>query len=524
MTRDDVAGDRRRSHIARGDTWLVGRALSGRSRRRRPSLPRQRRPRLPRPCAAMPIFGGAPAQDYSIHHFLAKLFVWTDSSSPQPRHPPACIPGRLRSSIEAFREAAENCCVPIAWQHHITTLGERELTALVHQLGIRLPAGNMSGLSPAEVRAFAVLGSRTPPRYTAADSWRAVAEDSLERWWKSAHGEGAPHDQRFVLAREHTLRGIPRVKRGSDAGEFLWAPVSSAHIPLEKRGVSPVWLRALFAWMHELCLFKLPTRVFVECFVALVTAEQPCALYDLVPEAFRCAPQTFACHAWDDELYAMLAASHDACWISFVAVDLPKQRGDGGDGGGGEMRDDAEARVRQLATSIPACIAACTSGLLVCLPGRGDEPAAALRPLRRAWCLFEMCSAVAADDTIMSDERPPTMDPYGRTVSFGDGRVRFAFGGLDDDVERHRTIAEAIDRLSCRASAASHVDEEMAIKGVLVEHGHAVERAAEDEEEEGSLTRTEARLRELVRRAFWVLYSRPQHAYVRALYQPRAVQ
>ena len=170
---------------------------------------------------------------YSVHDFWAKLFIWRNDAPPQPRHSPACHP-----CAYSLCDAAEACCIPISWQHHIATLGEWELTALVHKLGVRLPTVVVA-LSQAERRAFAALGTRAPAKFVAADCWRSVAEDSLERWWRVSHGEAAK-DVRFELAREHTLRGLPRVRRGDGAGDFLRTPVPSAHIPLEERGVSHV--------------------------------------------------------------------------------------------------------------------------------------------------------------------------------------------------------------------------------------------------------------------------------------------
>ena len=65
-------------------------------------------------------------------------------------------------------------------------------------------------------------------------------------------------------------------------------------------------------------------------------------------------------------------------------------------------------------------------------------------------------------------------------------------------------IAEALSALSFEASAASSADEEVAIKRVLRE-AHGAE--------------AEARLRDAVRRAFCLHYSRPQHVHIRALYE-----
>ena len=427
----------------------------------------------------MPILHDRASSHYSIHDFLAKLFLCRDDAPQKTRpQPPVCIP-----CARGVGDALEFCCVPISWQHRIVTIGEWELTNLVHQLGVRVPAGVIE-LSPAERRAFAALGTRAPPRFIVADSWRAVAEDSLERWWYRIQGQQASRSLLFELAWEHTIRGIPRIRRGSGAGEFLREPVRSDHVPMEERGVTHEWLRAFFAWMHELRVFRVPTRVFIECFAALVTAPTQCALYDFIPEAHRCAPQAFLCHALDDDLCALLAACHHgtAAWISFLAV------------GEHEAREEREP---SLVERTPACVAACKAGLIVCLPGKGS-PADALRPLLRSWCLLEICSAIALSDAAEADT-----DPYAERRSSGPA-VTFAFGGIDDDVERHRAIAEALSSLSFEASAASSADEEVAIKRVLRE-AHGAE--------------AEARLRDALRRAFCLHYSRPQHVHIRALYE-----
>ena len=44
-------------------------------------------------------------------------------------------------------------------------------------------------------------------------------------------------------------------------------------------------MSALFVWMTTHCLFRIPTRVFVEAFVQLITAPHRCALYDFIPVA-----------------------------------------------------------------------------------------------------------------------------------------------------------------------------------------------------------------------------------------------
>ena len=44
---------------------------------------------------------------------------------------------------------------------------------------------------------------------------------------------------------------------------------------------------ALFVWMTTQCLFRIPTRVFIEAFVRLITTPHRCALYDFIPVAHR---------------------------------------------------------------------------------------------------------------------------------------------------------------------------------------------------------------------------------------------
>lgn len=50
-------------------------------------------------------------------------------------------------------------------------------------------------------------------------------------------------------------------------------------------GYHPSQVGELFAWMTTHCLFRIPTRVFVEAFVQLITAPHRCALYDFIPVA-----------------------------------------------------------------------------------------------------------------------------------------------------------------------------------------------------------------------------------------------
>ena len=423
----------------------------------------------------MPMMSGTSSPSlYSVHDFLNKLFFGRVEPPTRPKPAAPCLPC-MRSIFDAIFDAIDTC-VPITFQHRIATPGEWTLSALVHQQRVRIPA--VVELSAAERRAFAALGSRgSPTRYVAAESWRDVAEDSLERWWCEAHGATAK-DLRFELAREQTLRGLPRIRRGGGAGELLWEPVPSADTPVELRGISHAWLRAFFVWMHLHRLFKLPVRVFAECFATLLTTPHACPLYDFVPVEYRCAPRTFSCHAWDDELYAVLAANMDAPWLSLFAVGAPPL---------GRERKETE----RLVAHVPACVAACSAGLVFCLPGRG-EPANALRPLHRAWCVLELCCALAGD---VDDA---DTDPYDSAPR----RVRFAFGGVDDDVERHRAIAQALQDLSWDAASAHDPIEAEVLQDALLEaRGEA-----------------EVQMRDAVRRAFARKYSLPQHMHIRALY------
>ena len=313
-----------------------------------------------------------------------------------------------------------------------------------------------------------------------------MAEDSLARWWLCVHGVQVQKTMRFHLAREHTLRGLPRIRRGSGAGELLEDPVSSAHLPIGMRGVSNAWLLAFVVWLHVHRLFKLPVRVFAECFGALLTTPHECALYDFIPEAHRCAPHTFTCHSWDDDLYAVLAANQDAPWLSLFAQHVPPH----------DHVQEPHTRLAAQVEQVLDCVAACSAGLVVCLPGKG-EPCSALRPLTRGWCLLELCCALERYDAAAATNT----DPYDATVR--SPTVRFAVGGIDDDVERHREIAEALCQLSFDASTAQDPREAEVLRRVLNEGYGAI---------------AEARLREATRHAFAQYYSRPQHVHIRELY------
>lgn len=384
----------------------------------------------------------------------------------------------MPSFLRAIWDAMEFCCVAIPWQHFLSTPGEWELTRLVLQRRILLPSSDQP--SESEWRAFAAIGSRPPQQRIAAESWRAVAEAVLDRWWRRAHGTALKSSVRFNLAREHALRGIPRIPRGDGAGEFLEKPRQSSE-PLEKRGVATEWVRAFILWMHNLRLFKLPTRVFIEAFVTLLTSEHQGALYDYIPLAFRCEPQVFACYASDDALYSILVGTQQtqpaaAPWLSFIAANL---------------------HARRDASRVASCVAAC-EGVVVHLSGKG-EPVEAIRPLLNSCCLLEICSAPPPETDPYAPPRPPPL--------------RVAIGGVDDDVERHREIAAAIRALSSEtvaepvAEQSAGMHEENAaveIKRLLCESGYAA---------------VDTRVRELARRAFWDYYHRPQHVHIRQLYE-----
>ena len=368
-------------------------------------------------------------------------------------------------------------CLPIGWRHHLVPPGEWQLSALGRQAGMIRPQRGLPVVTQAEQRAFAACGWRPPPRLVAAEAWRDFTEDALDRWWHEAHGEHCLKDVRFELAQEHSFRGLPRIPRGGGAGEFLWAPVHSED-PLEARGVSREWVNAFFVWMHTNLLFRLPTRIFIECFARLVTAPHGCALFDLVPTVHRCAPQTYSCHAWDDDLFALVAANQQAPWLSFVAINLHAP----------EL-----AAPSSLTARLGVCIAAC-EGVVVCLPGKG-EPMAALRPLLRSWCLVEICSAPTLNEH--------NTDPYATARSMVP--LRFALGGVDDDVERHRAIADAIRTLSSAAAAADDAEEDTELKQLL-------------RDAHGSHATVDTKLRELVRKAFFEHYCEARHAHIQQLY------
>ena len=385
-------------------------------------------------------------------------------------------------------DAIEACLIPLPWHHHIMPPGEWQLTALVHRLGLSLQTyavqqSHAGQPLPAEWHTSAEKVPHLPIPVVAAESWRAIAEAAVDRWWSYSHGAALKSSLQYVLAREHTLRGIPRIRRGSGAGELLEVPIRS-DTPIEERGVSVEWLSAFAMWMVESRLFKLPVRVLVEAFVQLITLEHGgCALFDFIPPAFRAVPQIFACHAFDDDVFSLLAAlsaPRVAPWISFVAV------------GSGEI----------YPSRVAVCVAACPLGVLVCLGGRG-EPHEALRPLLRLWCLLEICTAPEPDQSGVAN----STDPYAPAAPLP--KLRFALGGIDEDVERHRAFVSALDALSSEHALAS---DELAATEIkrLLRDGH------------GGYGSVDAKVRELGRGAFFAYYRQPRHAFIRSLYAPRA--
>ena len=334
----------------------------------------------------------------------------------------------MQGIVRSVWDAVEFCCVAIPWREMIATPGEWELSELVRQQRIPLPSPDLPSVS--EVRhseeadvehAFTSLGARGPRGTVPATSWRAVAEDALDRWWRDAHGVTPKTSVRFENARSQVLRGVPRIRRGAGAGEFLETPARSS-TPLERRGVAREWIAAFVLWMHELRLFKLPTRVFIDTFAKLLTAAvggtadgtttDGATLFDFIPIAFRCEPQILACHAADDDLYSLLVATQHAAaapWLSFIA---------------------ASPHTRRDPHAVAAVVDACDGGVVVSLAGRG-EPDEAIRPLLLSWNLLEICCARSA-------ETPPQTDPYAPPQL---PRVRLAITCADDDVERHAQSA-----------------------------------------------------------------------------------
>jgi len=187
----------------------------------------------------------------------------------------------MQGVVRSVWDAVEFCCVAIPWREMIATPGEWELSELVRQQRIPLPSPDLPSVS--EVRAFASLGARGPRGTVPATSWRAVAEDALDRWWRDAHGVTPKTSVRFENARSQVLRGVPRIRRGAGAGEFLETPARSS-TPLERRGVSQQWIAAFVLWMHELRLFKHLREM--ECFPASHERLRLCARR--MP---ACAPQ-----------------------------------------------------------------------------------------------------------------------------------------------------------------------------------------------------------------------------------------
>ena len=213
------------------------------------------------------------------------------------------------------------------------------------------------------------------------------------------------------------------------------------------------------------------------------TTTDGATLFDFIPIAFCCEPQILACHAADDDLYSLLVATQHAAatpWLSFIA---------------------ASPHTRRDPHAVAAVVDACDGGVVVSLAGRG-EPDEAIRPLLLSWNLLEICCARSA-------ETPPQTDPYAPPQL---PRVRLAITGVDDDVERHRAIAGAIQGLSSEHSHAAH--EEAAHK----EDTSTVQRLLR--EDHGGYDAVDGQVRELARRTFWEYYAhRPQHSHIRKLYE-----
>jgi len=172
--------------------------------------------------------------------------------------------------------------------------------------------------------------------------------------------------------------------------------------------------------------------------------------------AHRCPPRSFACHAWDDELFALLAANQQDLWLSFIALSQhggaatqgpatqgptaqepttqgPKATAEGAatsatsvDGGGDEgtlpslpspppptppsLAAATEKQQPSLAAQLASCVAACEEGVVVCIAGKG-EPQDALRPLLRSWCLGPNPIPIPIPIPIPSPVPKPTPTP-----------------------------------------------------------------------------------------------------------------
>ena len=393
---------------------------------------------------------------YSVHDFLNKLFFGRVEPPTRPKPAAPCLPC-MRSIFDAIFDAIDTC-VPITFQHRIATPGEWTLSALVHQQRVRIPA--VVELSAAERRAFAALGSRgSPTRYVAAESWRDVAEDSLERWWCEAHGATAK--DLLELAREQTLRGLAHPAWGG--GRAALGAGAVADTPVELRGISHAWLRAFFAGCTCTACSSSPCA----CLLSALPRSRPRPCVSTVRLRSRRVPMRRAPSPATPGTAALrrTRGQYGRAWLNLRGRRAPL----------GRAQRDRAARACVPPAWPPALQGSSSSS--------AGEPANT-RPLHRAWCAS--CAALW---------RATSTTPTPTLTTHAPGALRI--GGVDDDVD---VIAQALQDLSWTQCAHDPIEAEVLQDALLEARGEA---------EVQMLTLSAVRLTK---------YSLPQHMRIRALY------
>ena len=301
----------------------------------------------------------------------------------------------------------------------------------------KLPAGRLEAEAspapaPAEEPAAAPDMAALPELGTPA--WEKLCTDEV-----NAFCESAQLKQEFSTAvlkqyYDHSLRFFGTWPRGSKLGELMPEPLSN-NTPVAQRGVSVKWLKEASnrAMSDSSRGYLAPTRVAVSCVAKVISQHAQCALFDFVPPEYRGKPTTFLSHALDGTLHNVLnacavEASKDEpayAWIDVFAIN----------------QWSTSTEVGQIGQIVEEC-----NNTVLLLPGMG-EPARALYPLTRSWCIYEVANTP-------------------------DKALHVRIPNMTTNEAAHNEIKKFIHKLSLKdASAKYDADKEMIDRLVLQRYG-----------------------------------------------------
>lgn len=243
----------------------------------------------------------------------------------------------------------------------------------------RAAAGGEVAEEEMQITASSRSTPASPARFTREDFEpnERVLRRGLQGW---IHTARPPNVTSGNLPLAHCMRVFGCWPVGDGAGELLAEP-DVDDTPVAERGISREWFEAAWWRMKQDARTeypKIPTLAFVEGLCLPLASKHRCALFFLVPRAFRAKPDTLVTHSWDTWLRHLFFFPQDSrterhvLWVDALAMDLHSA-----------PPADPSAR-RAVAQAVPRT--------LVVLPGDGCV-AWSLRVVQRGQCFLEILCA-----------------------------------------------------------------------------------------------------------------------------------